>query len=267
MKFTSYVPQAAQHTLVYGAPKTGKTELVGKLARARKLRIFDLEKGVNTLLKLPTAYHENIELVQVSDSRTTPIAVETMLKVCTGNRVKICDVHGRVNCVACTKLAAEVTWTEVCLNEDEPGIINVLDSATQLSNSVMAFICKAQSDDYQPTYHDYRYQGAVLDRIFGNIQNSKQDWIVISHEVMVTLQDGSEKLVPVGGTSNFSRTFAKYFDHVIYTEVKAKQHKMGSSTTYALNVLTGSRSNLAVEKEGIEGLEALYPPLTNTTTK
>jgi len=259
MNFSDYVPQSAQHTLVYGAPKTGKTQLVGELARKHKILWFDLENGINTLLKLPVEAQKNIELIKIADSRTHPIAIETMLKVSTGNKTRICNDHGRVNCVACTKNNPQA-FSEVCLNELAEGTIVVLDSATQLSNSAMAKICMNQTDDYQPTFHDYRYQGAVLDRIFSQFQVAAYHMIIISHEIMVKLQDESEKIVPVAGTSNFSRTFAKYFDHVIYCEIKAKHHKQGSSTTYSLNVLTGSRTDVLIEKADVSSLELIYSP-------
>lgn len=260
MKFTEYTPSASQRTLVYGAPKTGKTQLVGELARTHKLLWFDLEKGVNTLLKLPKEVQSNIELIQIADSRTNPIAVETILRASTGNRLKICNEHGRAGCVICTKADPVKSFTEVCLNELTQDWVVVIDSATQLSSSVMNKICQGQSDDYQPTFHDYRYQGAVLDRIFSQMQNANYHLVVISHEIMVPLQDGTEKIVPVSGTSNFSKTFAKYFDHVIYCEVKMKQHKQGSSTVYAMNVLTGSRTDVVIEKDGIKALQAIYSP-------
>ena len=61
------------------------------------------------------------------------------------------------------------------------------------------------------------------------------------------MEDGKEKLVPVGGTSNFSRTVAKYFDDVVYCEVKNGTHRAASSTTYAHNILTGSRTGVKTE--------------------
>lgn len=62
--------------------------------------------------------------------------------------------------------------------------------------------------------------------------------------------DGKNKLVSVGGTTNFSRNTAKYFDDVVYCEVKNKQHVFASSSTYSGQIMTGSRSDRSLEKSG-----------------
>ena len=71
-------------------------------------------------------------------------------------------------------------------------------------------------------------------------------------------EDGKEKLMPVCGTRNYSRTFAKFFDHVIYSELLNKKHKFSSSTTATLNALTGSRTNVALEKEATPDLWEMF---------
>ncbi len=64
---------------------------------------------------------------------------------------------------------------------------------------------------------------------------------------VVGAMEGTEKLVPVAGSSNFSRNMAKYFDEVVYCEVKNKKHTFASTTTYANNKLTGGRSGFSLE--------------------
>jgi hypothetical protein len=59
---------------------------------------------------------------------------------------------------------------------------------------------------------------------------------------MVEMEDGTKKIVPIGGTSNASKVFAKYFDDVIYCEIVNKTHRLVSSSTAKANVLAGSRS-------------------------
>ena len=50
MKLSEVSTNSAVKILVYGPPKTGKTSLVGKLAKTHKLHWLDLESGIKTLL-------------------------------------------------------------------------------------------------------------------------------------------------------------------------------------------------------------------------
>jgi hypothetical protein len=81
------------------------------------------------------------------------------------------------------------------------------------------------------------------------VQQSKYNIVCITHETETEMEDGRKKLVPVAGTASFSRNTAKYFDDVIYCEVKNKKHQFASSTTYANNILTGSRSAVSLETD------------------
>ena len=45
----------------------------------------------------------------------------------------------------------------------------------------------------------------------------------------------------------FRSNTAKYFDEVVYCEVRNKKHVAASATTYANNILTGSRSGTILE--------------------
>jgi hypothetical protein len=71
---------------------------------------------------------------------------------------------------------------------------------------------------------------------------------VITHEVETELEDGTKRIVPQIGTAAFSRNSAKYFGHVVYLQVKNRSHKAGSSTVYDTVAITGSRSDVAIEK-------------------
>lgn len=245
MKLSTYKPSATKRVLVYGAPKTGKTVLVGKLAEAGfNLKWFDLEKGVASLLtNVDAKFHDNIELFSIPDTKAVPIAAETVLKVAAGVKCVICEQHGKVNCPLCKSAGALIE-----LNAMQPRDILVIDSATQLTNSVMSHISRGKPDDYKPDWEDWRMQGALLDKIFSMFQQANYNIVVISHEALVEMEDKKMKIVPVAGSSNFSKTFAKYFDEVVYCELVNKGHRVGSSTGYAMNVLTGSRSNVSTEK-------------------
>lgn len=253
--------KSGQRIIVYGAPKTGKTELVGSLAEKYKLLWLDLEKGAGTLLKMPEAWQDNVELIDVPDTRSFPIAAETLLKVIRGVECIICDEHGKVSCPICKK--DNKPTTRVCLNEladktDE--WIVVVDSLTQLANSIMAQIVKNMPDDYKFEWDDYRKQGTLMDLFLSQVQQARYNIICISHETETELDDGKKKLVPVAGTTNFSRNTAKYFDHVVRTEVKNKKHVFGSGTDFSISALTGSRLDVKIEsqKEGEQSLFAFF---------
>lgn len=123
---------------------------------------------------------------------------------------------------------------------------------TQLSNSVMSMILRADNKigyDHKPEWDHYGKQGAWLDRWLSIIQNCPFNVIVISHEMGIEMEDGKEKLTAVAGTRNFARNLPRYFDHVVYAELKARKHVVGSSTTYGVNVLTGSRTGAKTETD------------------
>lgn len=259
MKLTHKVKSRTQRVLVYGEPKSGKTELVGKLAEKFSLLYIDLENGYVTLLKLPQDWQERVEIISIPDTKVFPIAIETMLKIITGAKVDICDEHGKCNCAVCKKNAASFSTVELnALTEDW---IVVVDSLTQLSNSAMNHLTRLQDDTYKPEWTDYRNQGQLLDKFLSQVQQAKFNIVCITHVVETELEDGKKKLVPVCGTTAFSRNTAKYFDHVVYCEIKNKKHGFASSTTYANNVLTGSRTDVVMEGKAAPTLLDIFTGL------
>jgi hypothetical protein len=245
MKLTDKAASPTHRVLVYGAPKTGKTQLVASLAAHYNLIWFDLENGYGTLLKLPKDQQAKIELISIPDSKVFPIAIETMLKVINGNEVSICEEHGKVSCPICTKESKPVS--KVALKELGPESVVVIDSLSQLSNSAIAFITKGQPDDYKMDFSDWGNLRAIVEKFLSQVQQARYNIVCISHEEEVEMEDGRKKIVPVCGSSKSSRNTAKYFDHVLYCELKNKKHITASSTTYANNILTGSRTDVVME--------------------
>lgn len=235
--------------LVYGAPKSGKTKLVGGLAERFKLVWFDFENGWETLLQLPPELKRNIRVISIPDTRTNPVAMETMLKVIKGAPVDICVEHGKVNCMVCKRDGKPVE--RVCLNELGPGDCVVMDSLSQLTNSGIATITRNQPDDYKLQFDDWGNLGRLMDTVLSYVQAAPYNVAAISHETETTRPDGTKDgkfiLVPTAGTRNFSRNCAKYFGEVVFCEVKNKRHVFGSSTTYNNGMLTGGRSSVALE--------------------
>lgn len=245
MKLTQKVASKLQRVLIYGSPKTGKTQLAGALSEHKKLIWFDLEAGYATLLKFPEEWKERIDIISLPDTRSFPVAIETCLKVIKGTPVDICEEHGKVGCPLCKKDSKP--FTKVELNAIGEDTVVVFDSLTQLTASAIAHITKGQPDDYKLDYSDWGNLGKLMEIFLSHIQQASYNVVCISHETEAELEDGKTKLVPVAGTRAFSRNTAKYFDHVVYAEVKNKKHNFYSSTTSAANLNTGSRTGIVLE--------------------
>ena len=245
-KLTSLQASKTKRILLYGAPKTGKTKLAAELAEHFNVLYIGLENGHDTLFNLPQATQEKIEVLNLPDSRSYPIAIETMLKVIKGVPVKVCELHGKVGCPICSKDASAAIM-DLELQALGPDWVVIVDSLSQLTNSAISFITKGKPDTYKLQTDDWGDLGKLMDMFLSHVQVAKYNIICISHETAVEMQDGKEKLVATAGTRNFSRNSAKYFDEVIYCELKNKRHVIGSATSYANNIVTGSRGDVALE--------------------
>ena len=241
------VKGTGQSAIIYGAPKCGKTELVGELAKKFNVTWLDLESGFLTLKKLPPEAQARIELIRVKDTKDTPIAVETVLRVLSGAKVSICDGHGKVNCPKC-KLA-ELPFVKIETNTFGPDDLLVIDSLTQLSDSAMAKATAGLGELEKVEFKHYDFQGIFLSKALGLVQQANYNIAVISHELGIELDDKSEKIVPCGGTKNFARKVAKYFDHVVHMTVKNRKHIAESRSTANPKILTGSRTDVAIEDD------------------
>lgn len=265
MNLDEYAPSAARKILVYGPPKSGKTALAGKLAEIKRLHYFDGENSIKTLLNpdmLNPEFRKNITVYRMPDTQHFPVFADTLLKVLKGGDIKICHPHGVVSCPKCSREAPDA-FTVINVDKFTLDDVLVLDSVSQLAASVMHRITaeqiKKDNNDYKPTWDDYYKQGFVLDRIFSITQAAPYNIVCISHEQLVEMENGKKKLVPIGGTSNFSKTFAKYFDDVVYCDIVNGKHLAASSSTYMPNIITGSRTGKVIEKDATNaGLKLLF---------
>lgn len=248
MKLSQKPATKHHHVLLFGPPKSGKTQLAGQLAEEFNIIYFDLENGIDTLLKLPEEWKERVEVISLPDTRSYPIAIETMLKVIKGGKVSICEAHGKVSCPVCTKNSSPVI--EIELSTLPSNTVVIVDSLTQLTNSAIAHITKGTDDLYKLQQDDWGNLGKLLDIFMSHVQQAPFHIVCISHETEVEMVDGKNKIVPTAGTRNFSRNTAKYFDEVIYCEVKNGKHVAGSSTKYSNKILTGSRLGNEIEALG-----------------
>lgn len=255
-KLTTIAASTTQRVLIYGPPKSGKSELAGRLAEKFNLLWFDFENGYSTLRKLPQEWQERIDVYSVPDSRVFPIGIETALKLVKATSpINLCHEHGKVGCTLCKD---ESLFTAIQLTSLPGDTIVVFDSLTQLTNSAIAFITKGKPEDYKLEYDDWAKLGILLDTFLSQIQQARYNVVVITHETESEMEDGKFRVVPTAGTRNFSRNTAKYFDHVIYAEIKNRKHVYSSSSTYANNILTGSRSGISLESTDAPSLIPIF---------
>lgn len=246
-----------QRVILYGPPKSGKTQLAGALAEHYKILFFSLENGHVTLTKMPKEWRKRVEVINVRDSRVYPIAIETMMKVIKGDECFVCEDHSKVKCPICSKPGSGKVMERICLKELGLDWVVVVDSLTQLTNSGIAHITKNQPDDYKLQLDDWGALKVLMDKFLSQVQVAPYNIVCISHEEEVKFEDGRSKIVPVAGSANSSRNTAKYFDHVVYCNLVNKKHVVGSATDYSMSVLTGSRTDVKMEaaKEGGDLLE------------
>lgn len=265
MKLTQKKASKSHRVLLFGPPKSGKTFLAGKTSEKFKLIWVDIENGVDTLLTLPEEWKDRIEVISLPDTRSFPVAIETCLKLVRGTKGSVCDTHGKWECPICKKSGD--SFVSVEFNALPLDTIVVFDSLTQLTQSAIAHITKNQPDDYKLTYDDWGNLGKLMDTFLSHIQQAPYNVICITHETETEMEDGKIKLVPTAGTRAFSRNTAKYFDEVVYCDVKNKRHLAASSTTYANNILTGSRSGSVLENQTNSSLIGIFEGVTQTTNE
>lgn len=238
--------RVAKKILVYGASGAGKTLAVGKLAEKYKLIWLDGENGWETLLQLDPEWQARVELLRIPDTKDLPMFSETVTKIVTGAKCMVDDETGKVNHPLREK--QNRPYTEVHMAEADENTILVIDSLTQLVASVTFAITRGRPDDYKLDWDDWGNLGTVMTKILTYIQAAKFHVVVISHEQMVEQIDKTDKIVPVGGTRNFSRNTGKFFSDVVYMEIKNRKHTAATSTTYSNKISTKSRTDVALEK-------------------
>ena len=244
MKFDQVENQQTQTILLYGESGTGKTLKVGRLAKYFNLVWFDLENGMATLVThLSKEEKQKIEAIRIPDSKSNPIAIQTLVKLFTkAGKHKVCDAHGRINCPTC-----KTDITEIDLHSLDSSWIVVIDSLTQLAASALNYAMRNYEGE-KPEWDHYTSQVFNLEQILTVIQSGKFHCCVISHDADISKDDKKVDIRPIGGTRKFSANLAKYFNHVIYLRKFNGKYTGGSGGLYLPNVQTKTRTDLLYEK-------------------
>lgn len=274
MKLSELKTDSIAHSvIVYGPPKSGKTDLVVRgLTEHYNVLYIDNEGGVTTLLKLPEEKKEKVSLVRIFDTKENPVAIDTMLKLASGNKYKVCLEHGKVNCPACLskdKNSKEELFQEWELNSlpTEDWVV-VFDSFTQLTSSAQAHVTrKLDMEKDKMTFDHWRAQAVLLEKFLDYLQNAKYNCVLITHEMGIEQEDGTEKIMPSGGSKNFARNVSKYFDHIAYVTVRNKKHNAYSATTAQNRVLTGSRTDVVIDMSKPESFCSFFGKKVSSSTE
>lgn len=255
-KLSEYRKVATQKVLVNGMSGAGKSTLVAQLAEHYTLHWLDLENGVNTLLKLPLTWQDNIDIISIPDSAAFPIASATLSTLFKNGKASICAAHGKDTCMLCKKDSLPVTELDFSLLTTND--IVVIDTATQLSHSILSHLTRAQAVDYKLERDDWGGLRRMTEFFCSQFQAATFNLVVICHVVEAKTEDGKTKLVPSFGSAGMSAEFAKAFDHVVYCEVKNGKHVAGSSTTYSGSIMTKSRTDFCIEKLPVPSLLPIF---------
>ena len=262
------VEDRPQKILVYGAPKSGKSLLVGKLAeQGYELYWFDGDNGIDVLFQLPPEAQERITVFPIRDLGQNFEFAKASNEFAAYRNFTVCEAHGAVNCVSCKAKqlpTATFDWQAVVSN---PKAVIVFDSLSQLVTSVQNYVARNDKfDDFgsinkesKREWGHYMAQNLVMSKFFSMIQNAPCKVVCISHETDLDPEKNpnAKVIIPTGGTSTQSKTVAKYFGHVVHCRLRNNQHKIVSGTTSDPNAIAGSRLDVDVSNDP-RGLAAMF---------
>jgi len=255
-KLSTVTPSIYKRVLITGLSGTGKSTLAASLASDFHLHWIGIENALDTLLKLPAAWQENVDVYQLPDSAAYPIAADTLMTLFKAGVADICDTHGKVKCAICMKEGAPISRLD--LNAMGQNDIVVLDSGTQLSHSILSHTMRNKPVDAKPERDDWGALRKYTEFFGSQFQAARFNLIVICHAIEATMEDGRVKLVPNFGSQAMSAEFGKFFSDIIYTDVKNKKHVANSDSIFSNTVLTKSRTDFRIEAYDPPSLVPLF---------
>ncbi len=235
--------------VLYGAPKTGKTQLIGKLAEVGwKIKILDFDCGIKTLVNsVPKQYHNNIEFLSVSSTKLVPRALEVALTAFTKTGPSyFCTEHQVNKCKYCNMPNAEAFEWDYTPRSDT---IYVLDSMTALTNALVFHYGGPGKDDdesFRLEFKEWAFVTGRCTQILANIKNSGCNTIITAHAEIQVDDLARTTISPFAGTSKFSAKWAGDFDHIVYTEIKAAKDYGVYSMPPRAGIQVGTRSGIDI---------------------
>lgn len=262
-----------EHACIYGDAGMGKTLAVCLLSEFYHIIYFDGDKGLKTAIRtLPPEMQSRIHPIRIPDNTSNPMFYGTMLKVITGRQIKLCVGHGIVDCPICA-ISGGQTVT-IALNKLPKNWIAGMDSITQFVASACAAINKKATgksdtvDEFKFTFDEWGVLRQITEKFGNYLKDLECQFFSVSHTLLTKTEDEkSSKVVPIGGTENASRAFAKYFSTVVNCRIVNNKHVYATSSTYNAGVTTKSRSNVKLESEKIPSLLHLLRPDANELLK
>lgn len=253
--YDNMIQREAAHVLIIGDPKTGKSTLAAELANhGYNLLWLSLDRGHTVIGKLNQEARAHCDVVVLPDTREYPVAIDTCRQLFTEAGIKaICDKHGKINCSVCKQASLAFTTWDLSTLDVKKDIL-VLDHLSGMGDSCMNLVTKGKPVDYKLQLDDYGAMKFHIAHIMLALQNAPYNIVALAHCTETVMEDGKKRLVPQVGSDATSRTVAKYFDHVIHTDVVNASHKFGSMTSYKASVVTGSRTDVAIESMEVPSL-------------
>lgn len=249
MKLTSYKASATKRVLITGISGAGKSTLAAEMAEhGYNLIWLNLENAADGLLKLSSEAQDRVELINIPDSASYPIAAATLLVLFKNGRANICDTHGKDGCPICAKTpGAAITPVDFSKLTDKD--IVVVDSGTQLSYSIMSYVTKDMPVEAKMERDNWGSLRKYTEFFKSQFQGFRGNLIITCQCMEAEMEDGRMLLVPSFGSAAMSASFASAFDAVIFAEIKNGKHRAFSKSTASPKVLTRSRGDFEIEKE------------------
>lgn len=258
MKLSKHKESATYRVLILGLSGSGKSTLAAQMAEEGwNLIWINIENAASTLLKLSPEAQDRINLINIPDTASYPIAAQTLMILFKNGKATICNEHGKHMCPVCAK-NPEAEVTSIDFANLTPKDIVVVDTGTQLSYSILAYTMKDKSVDTKPERDDWGALRKYTEFFKSQFQGAKYNLIVTCQCQEAELENGVMKLVPSFGSAAMSANFASAFDHVIYTEIRNKTHKAFSGSTANGGVLTRSRSDFLIEAQDKPSLLQIF---------